>query len=231
MYSAYQEQCQERNSLLVKESFYRNIFYTKFNCKFKRPNTDTCHTCDSLQNQIDHENATDKKSKLITKKELHLRKAESARKAKDEAVQLASTDKSMAVIVFDLEKTLPTPLLSCGKVYYRRQLWTYNLCIHNAGSKKATMFMWDESQFSRGCLAIATCILMFIQVLPHEVTHLVAFSDNCSRQNKSALTVKFWSWVTRSTNIKKVDHKFFVPGHSYNEWKRKGLFLLRTLFY
>lgn len=126
----------------------------------------------------------------------------------------------MAVIVFDLEKTLPTLLLSCGKVYYRRQLWTHNYCIHNAGSKKATMFMWDESQFSRGCLAIASCILKFIQVLPPEVTHLVAFSDNCSGQNKSALTVKFWSWVTRSTNIKKVDHKFFVPGHSYNECDR-----------
>lgn len=93
---------------------------------------------------------------MITKKELPLRKAESARKAKDDAVQLASTDKSMAVIVFDLEKTLPTPLLGCGKVYYSRQLWTYNLCIHNTGSKNATMFMWDNSQFSRGCLAIAS---------------------------------------------------------------------------
>lgn len=32
-----------------------------------------------------------------------------------------------AVIAFDLMKTIPTPVVSTGITYYKRQLWTYCL--------------------------------------------------------------------------------------------------------
>lgn len=220
MYEKYKEHCIQNDVSIVKESFYRYIFNTKFNYSFKKPSTDTCCKCDLLKTQIENAKTPEEKAVLLSKKELHLRKAQSAVTAKEEAVKQAKNDKTKVVIVFDLQKTLPTPVLSCSKVYYSRQLWTYNLCIHNASTGEATMFMWDESQYSRGCLAIASCILKFIRTLPSTVTQIIAFSDNCGGQNKSSLIVKFWSWVSQCTNIRSVDHKFFVPGHSYNECDR-----------
>lgn len=42
----------------------------------------------------------------------------------DEAKQ---PENETAAIAFDLMKTLPTPVLSTGITYYKRQLWTYCL--------------------------------------------------------------------------------------------------------
>ena len=150
-------------------------------------------------------------------KELHLRKAEAALKAKNDSREKAKKDDSVVSIVFDLQKTLPTPTLTCTKVFYARQLWTYNLCVHNLGTGNANMYMWDESRASRGCQEITSCLLKFLETLPPNVKHIEAFSDNCGGQNKSHITVKFWLWVVNNTQIETVNHKYLMSGHSFNE--------------
>lgn len=40
------------------------------------------------------------------------------------------------VVFFDLQKTLPTPLVSTNKDYYLRQLWTYNFGVHETMSSQ-----------------------------------------------------------------------------------------------
>ena len=82
------------------------------------------------------------------------------------------------------------------------------------------MHMWHEGQASRGCKEIASCLLKFILQLPPNVKHIMAFSDNCGGQNKSHLTVKFWMYIVKNTNIEIVDHQFFLSGHSFNECDR-----------
>ena len=46
------------------------------------------------------------------------------------------------VICFDLQQALPTPKISSGPAFYKRKLWTCNLCIHDAGSNNASVFVW-----------------------------------------------------------------------------------------
>jgi hypothetical protein len=120
-------------------------------------------------------------------------------------------------ICFDLQKTLPTPNLSNQKAYYFRQLWTYNLAIHELKTGMANMYMWHEAQASCGCKEIASCLLKFIKSIPSTVKHITCFTDNCGGQNKSQIIVKFWLYIVRTTNIETVDHRFFCCGHSYNE--------------
>ncbi|CAH0558680.1 unnamed protein product [Brassicogethes aeneus] len=216
MYKLYVSFCQDvKYTEPVKESFYRHIFNTQFNLSFHRPNTDTCITCDKFQVIIDHENDLEVKRQAEIQKELHLRKAAAARQAKDEWHH--NDDETKVAICFDLQKTMPTPNLSNSKAYYYRQLWTYNLNIHNLTTGNAQMFVWYEGQASRGCQEIASCLLKFIKTLPHHVKHITAFSDNCGGQNKSHIIVKFWLYIIKNTHIESVDHRFLISGHSYNE--------------
>lgn len=80
------------------------------------------------------------KIQLNADHELHLRKAESARNGLNNDVELCKTDPNkVTVIAFDLIKTLSTPSLSVGVAYYKRQLSTYNLGIHNLTTNDAYM--------------------------------------------------------------------------------------------
>lgn len=61
-------------------------------------------------------------------KEIHLRKAELARKEmKIDGEEASVIGNETAAIALDLMKTLPTPVLSTGITYYKHQLWTYCL--------------------------------------------------------------------------------------------------------
>lgn len=215
MYQLYREFCTtEKKINPEKESFYRHIFNTKFNLRFHRPLTDTCAVCDKLQITIDHGEEGAKRQATFDK-ELHLRKAETAKLAKDSFKTL--NDDSQVAICFDLQKMLPTPCVHTSKAYYLRQLWTYNFCIHNIATGSAYMFTWHEGQASRGCQEISSCLFKFIKGLPPHVTHITAFSDNCGGQNKSKIIVQFWLYIISTTNIKTVDHRFLITGHSFNE--------------
>lgn len=72
-------------------------------------------------------------------------------------MSLAKSLSEVTVITFDLMETLPTPVLSTGIVYYKRQLWTFWFGIHNMETDDANMFVWDESEASRGPQEIGTC--------------------------------------------------------------------------
>nr|XP_022906720.1 uncharacterized protein LOC111418411 isoform X1 [Onthophagus taurus] len=219
MYTLFLEFCHE-NSIqhTVKESFYRFIFTTQFNLSFKRPHTDTCTTCDALENKINNDpNAEVVKNSKI-QKDVHLRKAEKARSEKDDAKKLAKDNATtVKAICFDLEKTLPTPVLTCSKVYYLRQLWTYNFAVHDLANNQASMFMWHEGEASRGSQEIGSCLIRYVQQLPNSIEHLIAFSDNAGGQNKNNNIIKFCRHIVQTTSIQRIDHKFLISGHSYME--------------
>lgn len=219
MYNLYLQYCNEKQiANPVKESFYRYIFTTHFNLKFKRPHTDTCTTCDVLENKINSDNNPEVVTQSKNEKELHLRKAEKARSAKDDAKKFAKDNpNAIKAICFDLEKTLPTPVLTCSKVYYLRQLWTYNFAVHDLANNQATMFMWHEGEASRGSQDIGSCLLRYVQQLPNTIQSIIAFSDNAGGQNKNINIIKFWMHIVQTTSISRVDHKFLISGHSYME--------------
>nr|CAH7725029.1 unnamed protein product [Callosobruchus chinensis] len=49
----YVEWCKQRGIVPVKEDGYSEIFCSDYNIGFKLPKSDTCHTCDLLNNQIE----------------------------------------------------------------------------------------------------------------------------------------------------------------------------------
>ena len=215
MYNLYIDKCKENNKTYVKKWCYAKVFNEEFNISFRKPATDTCSSCDQLQATIEHGDASARQQAEV-QKQLHLRKAELARDAYK--TDTSCTDEDRQCIVFDLQKTLPTPHLNTNKVYYMRQLWTYNLAIHDTTSDHAYMHMWDETQASRGSQEVASCLLHYCKTLPTTVNHITAYSDCCGGQNRNENIALTWMYIVQSEDyaIKSVDHKFFEPGHSYN---------------
>lgn len=108
------------------------------------------------------------------------------------------------VLVFDLQRALKVPSLSTSEAYYKRQLWCYNLCIYDEKRKRAYMYVWDESEGSRGSQEIASCLFKhFLEYVPHDTKRIKLFSDSCGGQNqnvKMTIMLKYIS-LTKYGNI------------------------------
>lgn len=89
-----------------------------------------------------------------------------------------------SVIAFDLMKTLPTPHIATGVAYYKRQLWTYCLGIHNLTTNQVYMYVWHEGLASRGPCEIGSCLLHYMKKYV-TTTNLIMYSDQCGGQNRN----------------------------------------------
>ena len=94
---------------------------------FYSPKSDTCKTCDTFVVKVDSEEDATIKRRLSASWDLHKRKAERAYAVLKEDTALAQSDPKVDMITFDLQQSLPTLRISTGIVFYKRQLWTYNL--------------------------------------------------------------------------------------------------------
>ena len=157
------------------------------------------------------------KAQLVGERELHHAKAERAYQQLKEDTALAKSDSTILVISFDL--TLPTPSLSTNVVFYKRQLWTYNLGIHDGKSDRACMHMWHEAVASRGSNEVGSSILKYLRDINMSptTTHLITYSDSCGGQNRNIYLVCLWLHTVACSYLPltTVDQKFMLPGHSY----------------
>lgn len=215
MYNIYVDECNSKNTNPVSETVYRNIF-SEQNLYFHAPSKDTCQRCDKFQLQIQ---CAEEPQKLAIKNEheLHLRKADSARQAMNDDTKLAAQNNSYGVISFDLQKALPFPTLKTSVAYYKRNLYCYNLGVHNLVNEKAVMHIWDETVASRGSQEIASCLSDYLKHEMTEKTHIIAYSDTCTGQNRNIKLALTWMKIVAESdnNISVIDHKFLVSGHSY----------------
>ena len=118
LYILYCDECESHNGQLVKEWYYYKIFIEDFNLSFKKPFTDTCSTCDRLQNILD--TGDDPRHRdTETAKERHLERAEMARKALDDSMHAAGeTPRKSACIVFDLQKNVTNATVVNKQIKY-----------------------------------------------------------------------------------------------------------------
>ena len=110
---------------------------------------------------------------------------------------------------FNLEKSLPTPVLTTGIVYYKWQLWTYNFGLHDCKRDTACMHMWNESIASCGSCEIGSCIISHLKEMQTTATSLVVYSDTCGGQNQNIHIVSMWMHIVASPeySFKTIDHK------------------------
>lgn len=211
LYKLYCKEFRELGKIPVSTFVFSDVFKKNFNIGFHAPQKDTCKTCDEYDVTVNASNSNEKAA-LESGRETHHMNVEITQK-------LYSSDKKKTnetTITFDLMKTLPTPLLTTGLVYYKRQLWTFCLGIHDSGKKNGFMQVWDETQASRGPCEIASGLLKYFKTNPPERT-INAWSDACGGQNRNIYMAIFWLYLVENFDVDVIRHKFFVSGHSYND--------------
>ena len=208
MYELYKE----NREPLVSRMIYEKQFH-KMNLSFKSPKIDTCNKCDILKLQIDSAETEEAKQTLTEERNLHHEKAEKAYNSKSEDKNRCSANSNLKIFTFDLQQCLPTPSLQSGVAFYKRQLWTYNLTIHDCQTKEAYCYMWHEAIANRGANQIASCLYKFLSGLPEEITGITIYSDTCSGQNNNShVAAMLMVALQNFPSIKVIDHKFLVPG-------------------
>jgi hypothetical protein len=129
------------------------------NLAFKKPQLDTCNLCDTLAIQIKATSDETDKEVLRIKQVEHHTQADKAYAAKSLDKDATANDITKRVYTFDLQQCLPTPYLTTGVAFYKRQLWTFNLTIHDCYSGQGFCYMWNETIAPRGGNQIASCLL------------------------------------------------------------------------
>lgn len=224
MYREYKSVSDFRGRTVLSENIFRLIFNTEFNLAFKRPKTDTCKTCDEIHTKISSNDLTFEQlqaqeviklnhHQIVQRKKIEFES--DVRRAKN------SNDK-IQCYTFDLQKTLETPSLTTNVAYYRRQLWTFNLCVYDEVNEKGYMYMWSENIASRGANEIGSCLIKHMQrYVPQQTEEIILYSDSCGGQNRNIkMTLLLKKVLTSLVNVNTITQKFFISGHSYNSCDR-----------
>jgi len=201
----------------VSRTIYEKYFKAS-GLKAKNPKKDTCALCDRIHMQLSNIHITaDQKTELISEQTKHQNQAEQAYESKRNDSVCTTKDKK-CVLAFDLQQCLPTPSLESSVVFYKRQLWTYNLTVHNIISSSASCYIWSEPIAKRGASDISSCVFDFLKKISPDIEHVVMYSDCCSGQNKNNIFMAMCLWYLEQDNsVKTIDHKFMVPGHTRME--------------
>ncbi|KAJ4425415.1 hypothetical protein ANN_28030 [Periplaneta americana] len=211
--------CRNRNSkrFLSSDLNISKRCFHKLDLAFKKPKQDTCHKCDVLKMKI-NTLAGEARDSAIQERDTHHKAAEESYEAKRYDKELAQKDDRKAVLAFDLQQCLPTPYLTTSVSYYKRQLWTFNLTVHNLVADEATCFMWNETTSGRGANQIGSCLYQFILQLPGHVEEITFYSGSCGGQNRNSIVTAMFSFVIdKNPNIHEIHHKFLVNGHTHIE--------------
>ncbi|KAI4455742.1 dna-directed rna polymerases i ii and iii subunit rpabc2 [Holotrichia oblita] len=207
--------------LVVKHSYFRHIFNTKYNLSFKTPRTDVCSQCLQLSERLKHETDPHIKSTIMTEKRIHKLRANAFFDL------LRENSNEIITLSFDCEKNLVLPKVPDQSAYYSRQLYMYNFTIVQGSSKsKLTKdnvfsYYWTEEKFGKGSNEIASAVFDRLNKIDfgkndeQKILRLVA--DGCSGQNKNSTLIGMCSkWlVTAPLNVASIELVFPVTGHSF----------------
>lgn len=137
MYEMYKDSCAVKEIEPVSNYIFRHIFNTEFNLSFKRRHKDTCKNCDKFAATLKTVNLSGEVLQKVRRgQHEHHKLCERVKEEWTRDVEQAREDDTIAVLTFDLQKALATPTLTTNVAYYKRQLWTYNLCVYDEVTTK-----------------------------------------------------------------------------------------------
>lgn len=216
MYDEYRKWLSEEKKPVSKFK-YQEIFHS-MGIKIKNPSKDTCATCDKFHMLLKTAKDVNRREEIQVQLDVHQKEAANAYDAKRLDKNAALEDSSKRIYTFDLQQCLPTPDLQTSLAFYKRQLWTFNLTLHDCSNNQAICFMWHEGMAGRGANQIASCLYKHLLNITPEIKEVTLYSDTCAGQNKNSFLPAMYMMVLKNNpNLRYINHKFLIPGHTHME--------------
>jgi hypothetical protein len=189
--------------------------FKKFNVPIYRNKSDTCQRCDSLTTKLRTTDLEEEKEEIRAALATHQQRAEQARNELRNSTENAKTNNNFIVFTFDMEKTQPLPALNTSVVFYKRQLWIYNVGINRCHDNQAFMAMWTEDEGKRGSQEVCSSLYAFLGEQALNNHRLKSFSDACGGQNRNKNIILFMQWACNHLSLTEWEHRYLESGHSY----------------
>lgn len=111
-------------------------------------------------------------------------------------------------------QNLPLPHIPVQEVFYYRQLWVFEFCIHNIKTGKAYFYSYHEGQALKGPNEVCSFLHNYFSTdVPLHVKELHIFSDGCSGQNKNNTVIRIFLATASSGRFDKIF--LYFPIHFY----------------
>ena len=132
------------------------------------------------------------RSALDDEKQCHREIASKRYRLKSQDKEMCKNSVNAIVVMVDLQKCLPTPLITNSQSLYLKNFVLINYTIYDPVSKNSYCMMYNESGGARGGNEMASCFLKWAMkgiVGNDNVESLIVWSDNCSGQNRNNFMV------------------------------------------
>ncbi|XP_031355412.1 uncharacterized protein LOC116179702 [Photinus pyralis] len=231
MYNLYVKDCEEKNTIPVKLSYYRHIFTHNFNYGFHVPKKDRCLKCESYKIK--------KEDKTLSQEEEDEYNTHNELKARMRLERNTDRDSKIPTLSFDLENVITCPRSEVGDFFYSQKLNIYNLTGHFSTTGQAYCAIWSESRQGRGGNIIASAFRRILdQVLTdNNVSELITWSDSCVPQNRNSfISLAVMNAIREHPELGGITMKYSIPGHGAiqevdNIYSNIERFMAKTEFY
>ncbi|CAG9782306.1 unnamed protein product [Diatraea saccharalis] len=215
MHKMFLQKNPECNSITY--SFYRKYFKENFSLSFGRPQVDTCSKCEELNAKI-KSNFLCESAKRVAVGELlvHKTRAKKFYKKIEQVKNDIKNKQNAFAICIDYMQNLPLPHIPVQEIFYYRQLWVNEFCVHNLKTDAAVFYSYHEGIANKGPNEVCSFLLHYMEhFMPSAVDELHIFSDGCAGQNKNNTVVRFLMALTQTHRFQKIYHYFPTRGHSF----------------
>nr|CAI5861395.1 unnamed protein product [Callosobruchus analis] len=221
MYELYEEEMLEKyfpENEIPKAWLYYDIFNTEFNYSFKPPDNHTCDQCDEYLIKLKY-SSREERHNIQKLYDDHLDEASRRHDLKNKDKKSAITSTNKKCLTVDLEKCLPTPLLTSAQSFYSLKLWTLNFTVKDTSTNLTACCMWDETVAGRGGKEIASCLLKyFLANIDKSTEEVTIWSDNCPSQNRNINALLAYTTILKLVpTLKVINDKYLLRGHTHLE--------------
>ncbi|XP_077967084.1 uncharacterized protein LOC144420984 [Styela clava] len=136
---------------------------------------------------------------------------------KREMEEKSTTDASLHVAAFDLQKTLLCPHGQVSFFYYTQRLKNFNFTVTDIQSMQTSCYLWNEVEGRKGSCEIATAVFRYLSSLTTTVKTVQLFCDRCSGQNNNRAMIVMLLYAMEELHFDEIALNFLITGHSQNE--------------
>lgn len=201
----------------ITYAFYRRFFKDNYSLRFGRPQVDACSKCEELNVKIKSTFLCESaKRAAVCDLMIHKARAKKFYKKIEEITELCKTRPDVGAICIDYMQNLPLPHIPVQEIFYYRQLWVNEFCVHNLKTQKAMFYSYHEGIANKGPNEVCSFLKhYFDNFISEDIKELHIFSDGCAGQNKNNTVVRFLLTLTTLKKFNVITHYFPQRGHSF----------------